>query len=125
MTALATARAAVVTSLSGITTAQVYRRRQTNYQYPCLVVGWPDEFDPRPVQGGGTLDDFVLPVWVACEITDDDSSDDLLSTLLDSTVTALGSTAAWGVEPISNFGEQQSEDGRTIVWCSIPLKVMS
>lgn len=122
-TTLATARAAAATALSAITTAQTYRRRQTNYQYPCFVVGWPTEYDARPTMGDTR--DFTVNVWVACEVTDDDSTDDLLSSLLESAVTALQANGSWDVQPITDFDEQLTDDQRTIVSCRLPLNMLA
>lgn len=124
-TTLATTRTAVLTALSGITTANKYRRRQKNYQFPCVVVGWPQEYDARPIHGDAR--DFTLDILVGVEVgVDDDSADDLLSTLLDATVAALlAGSVAWDVQPVTDFGETQTADDRIEIWCRIPLKVMT
>lgn len=123
-TALSTVRTSIATTLaSAITTAQVYRRRQTNPHCPCLVIGWPDEFDFRPTLGAGERD-ITIPVWVGVEVADDDSSDDLLSSLMESAVTAL-QTSAWDVQPATNFGEAVTDDGRTIIWAALPVAVFA
>lgn len=123
-TSLATVRASVSTALSSaMTTCNHYRRRETDYKYPAVVVGWPQEFDVRPTLGAGERD-ITLDVWVACEVGDDDSTDDQLSSLLESAVTALLATAAWDVRPVTDFGEQQTADERTVIWCRIPVAVM-
>lgn len=124
-TALATARGNVATALaSALTTANHYKRRQTNFQYPCVLVGWPQELDVRPTHGGGERD-FTLDVWVACEVLDDDSSDDLLSSLLETAITALLTNTAWDVQPVTDFGEQQTQDERSVIWCRIPVLVLA
>lgn len=122
-TALATARTSAYTALATITTAQTYRRRQRNYQYPCFVVGWPVELDARPAQGEAR--DFTLNIYGAAEVTDDDSSDDLLSGLLDSAITKLQETAAWDVQPVTDFDEAATDDERTIIWFRIPLAILA
>lgn len=123
-TSLSTARSGVSTALAGITTAQRYTRRQTNYQFPCFLVSWPTRYDVNPDQGDER--DFDLIVSVGVEITEDDSSDDLLSSLLDSAAAALlTANAAWGVGPASNFGEALTEDGRAVIWADLPVQVMS
>ena len=123
-TSLATARTDALTALSGITTANKYRRRPTNPQFPCLFVGWPDEFDFNPTLGAGERD-FTLSVWAGCEVTDDESSDDALSSLLESAVTALQVNPAWRVAPATDFGEQVTDDNRTIIWARLPLLVLA
>jgi len=123
-TSLATARASVSTALTAaMTGCNHYRRRQTDYKYPAVVVGWPQEFNVRPTLGAGERD-ITLDVWVACELGDDDSTDDLLSSLLESAVTALLGTAAWDVQPVTDFGEQVTADERTVIWCRLPVAVM-
>lgn len=123
VTTLATARTSIATALAGITTAQIYRRRQTNYQYPAIVVGWPQSLDVRPTQGDAR--DIALDVFVGCEVTDDDSTDDLLSSLLESVVAALLLTAAWDVQPATDFGEAPTDDNRVIIWCRLPVLMLA
>jgi len=125
-TALATARGSVYTTLAAVftTTANGYKRRQENYQYPCFVVGWPQEFNVRPTLGAGERD-ITLDVWFACEVTDADSTDDLLSSMLETGVTALLANGAWDVQPVTDFGEQQTQDDRTVIWCRLPVAVMA
>jgi hypothetical protein len=125
MATLAAIRTTVATALAGVTTAQIYRRRQTNLQYPCLMVGWPTEFDVRAALDGGGSRDATIPVHVGVESTDDDSSDDLLSTLLESTVTALLADRTIDVQPATDFGEAVTDDGRTIIWATIPARVFA
>ena len=123
-TSLATARGNVSTALaSAVTSANHYKRRQTNPQFPCIVVGWPDELDVRPAFGDAR--DFTLSVWIGVEVGDDDSADDLLSSLLESAVTALQATSGWDVQPATDFGESLTEDGRVIVWCRLPVLVLA
>lgn len=123
-TTLATARGNVYTTLaSALTNCNPYKRRQTNYQYPCFVVGWPQEFDARPAMGDQR--DFVLDVFFAVEVTEDDSSDDLLSSILDSAVTAIQTDKSWDAQPATDFGEQQTQDDRTVIWCRLPVSVLA
>lgn len=125
-TSLATARGNVYTTLSTAfsTNANAYKRRQKNYQYPCFVVGWPQEFDVRPTQGGNERD-FVLNVWVACESIDDESTDDALSAMLETAVTALMTNSAWDVQPAFAFNEEALDDQRSIVSCLLPVAVLA
>ena len=123
-TTLATARGDVYTLLAAaLTNCNAYKRRQTNYQYPCFVVGWPQEYDPEPTLGGSDRD-FTLDVFVACEVTEDDSTDDLLSSILDVAVAAL-QTSSRVVHPVTDFGEQQTADDRTVIWCRLPVLVLA
>jgi hypothetical protein len=120
---LATARAAVATALAGITTANIYRRRHTSYEYPCLVVGWPEEFDVRPTHGEAR--DITLNVWVAVESIDDESADDLLSGFLESTVAALLTNPAWDVLPSTEFNEALLDDQRVEISCRVPVRLLT
>lgn len=123
-TTLATARGDIYTLLAAaLTNCNGYKRRQTNYEYPCFVVGWPEEYNARPAFGGAERD-FILDVFVACEVTDDDSTDDLLSSILDAAVAAL-QTASRDVQPVTDFGEQQTADDRTVIWCRLPVMVLA
>jgi hypothetical protein len=123
MATLATLRTNIATALSGVTTANIYRRRQTNLQYPCLMIGWPLEFDVRPVMATAPRD-ATIPVTVGVEVLDDDSSDDLLSTIMESAITALD-TSVYDVMPATDFGEALTDDGRTILWATLPVKVLA
>jgi hypothetical protein len=119
MATLATLRTNIATALSGVTTANIYRRRQTNLQYPCLMIGWPIEFDVRPVMATAPRD-ATIPVTIGVEVLDDDSSDDLLSTIMESAITALDD-----VMPATDFGEALTDDGRVILWATLPVKVLA
>ncbi len=125
MASLATIRTGIATALAGITTAQIYRRRQTNMQYPCLFIGWPLEFDVRAALDGGGSRDATIPLHIGVEVTDDDSSDDLLSTTLESVASALLAVSTYDVQPATDFGEGQTDDGRTIIWATIPVRVFA
>jgi hypothetical protein len=124
-TALATIRTTIATALAGVTSANIYRRRQTNLHYPCLMIGWPTEFDVRAALDAGGSRDATIPVHVGVEVADDDSSDDLLSTILESTVTALLVNNSFDVQPATDFGEGVTDDGRTILWATLPVKVFA
>jgi hypothetical protein len=120
-TTLAEVRSSVFVALSEIESAQTYRTRRTSYQYPALIVGWPQSMDFRPDMGTGR--DVVLDIGVACEVTDDESSDDALSDLLEEAVAALQSPDNWDVQPATDFGEELLGDGRVVIWCRLPLAV--
>src|SRR5690349_9698919 len=113
-TTLATARGSVYTTLAAaLTNCNGYKRRQTDYKFPCFLVSWPTSYDVAPDQGDER--DFDLIVSFAVEVGDDDSADDLLSSILDTGAAALlAGNGAWGVGPANNFGEQLTEDNRTI-----------
>jgi hypothetical protein len=123
MATLATLRTNIATALSGVTTANIYRRRQTNLQYPCLMIGWPIEFDVRPVMATSPRD-ATIPVTVGVEVLDDDSADDLLSGIMESAITALD-TAVYDVMPATDFGEALTDDGRVILGATLPVKVLA
>jgi hypothetical protein len=123
VTSLASVRTDLYTALYAIGTATTYRRRQTNYQYPALIVGWPQSMDVRAAMGG--IRDFVIDVHVGVEVFDDDSSDDLLSDLLEDAVSALQDDSQWDIHPVTDFGEDLTADNRVILWCRIPVAVFS
>lgn len=122
-TTLATMRSGIATTIAGVSGVQVYRRRQSDPQYPCLVIGWPEEFDVRPDNGDER--DATIPVWVGVEVRDGDGADDQLSTLLDATVAILLTVNAYDVAPVSDFGEQLLQDDRIVVWAKIPVSVLA
>lgn len=122
-TTLATTRTAVLAAMSGITTAQKYRRRHTNYQYPAIVIGWPSDFNVRPVFGDAR--DVTLDVFIGVEVTDDESSDDLLSGLLESVITALQTNTTWDVQSTTQFSDELLADDRVVVWARVPLLVLT
>ncbi len=126
MSSLATIRTGITTALTGVTTIQIYRRRQTNMQYPCGFVGWPLEFDVRAALDGGGSRDATIPVHIGVEAGgDDDSADDLLSATLESVVSALLAVNTYDVQPATDFGEGLTDDGRTIIWATIPVRVFA
>jgi hypothetical protein len=122
VTALATVRTDLYDALAALDVAQTYRRRLTNYQYPAYVVGWPQEMDVRAAQGD--VRDFVIDVYVAVEVTDDESCDDLLSDLLEAAVEALLANGQWDVQPATDFGEELVGE-RTVVSCRLPVAVFA
>jgi hypothetical protein len=123
VTALSTVRSELFDALESVAEAQVYRRRLVDYQYPALIVGWPQEMDVRPSMGGAR--DFVIDVFVGVEVTDDESCDDQLSDLLELAVAALLVNDAWDVQPATDFGEAVTQDARTIIWCRLPVSVLA
>lgn len=130
MATLSQLRGALATACTS-STAQMYRARPKDPKFPCRVIGWPEEMDVRPVQDGDSRD-TVIPVWVAAEWLDDESSDDLLSALLEETVTALLAAHTLGgvaddidVRPATNFGQELTADDRTIIWAAIPVAIYS
>lgn len=102
--------------------ASVYRHRQRNYQYPAVIVGWPQTMDVRPSMGDPR--DFVIQIDIGVEVVDEDSSDDLLSELLEAAVTALlAGGAQRDVQPVEDFGEVLGNDDRVFMWCRLPVAV--
>jgi hypothetical protein len=118
---LATARTDIYQVLEDLGTANTYRRRQTDYEFPAFVVGWPESLDFRPAMAGAR--DFVINVDVAVEVSDDSSSDDRLSELLEGAVEALLVATNWDVRPATDFGEALDSAGRVIIWCRLPVAV--
>jgi hypothetical protein len=120
---LATARADLYDVLDGIGLATTYKRRQTNLQFPASLVGWPQSMDVRPAMGD--LRDYVIDVFAGVETVEDDSSDDQLSALLEAAVDAILALEAHDVQPATDFGEEVTADGRTIIWCRLPVAVFA
>ena len=123
MTTLADVRGELFDTLDALGVAQVYRHRIADYQYPAYVVGWPQLLDVRPAMG--TQRDFVIEVFVAVEVTDDASCDDLLSELLEGAVVAMQENAYWDVQPAVEFEEASVADGRSIITCLLPVAVFA
>lgn len=123
-TLLPTVRSGLATILEGAgTDATVYRRRQTNYQYPAFVVGWPSSIDLRAGMGG--LRRFVISVAVAVEVLDDDSADEQLETLLEAAIAAILADVVYDIESVTDFEEVSTADGRTVLWCRLPVAVLA
>ena len=124
MSSLADVRTDLFDLLSTVSDdVNVYRRRQTNYQYPALMIGWPQSMDVRAAMG--SVRTFVLDVIIGVESTDDDSSDDDLSDLLEETVNVILDGSEWDVEPATDFGEELTADNRVILSCRLPVAVFS
>lgn len=119
-TSLATVRSDIEAALLSLD-AQVYRQRQTDYKFPAIVVGWPQSMDLRASMGGAR--DFIIDVQVGVEVGDDASSDELLENLLEDAVEALTSDKSWDVQPITDFANELTSDGRVILWCRMPVAV--
>lgn len=100
--------------------ATTYRRRQVNYQFPCFVVGWPQQMDVRAAQGG--VRDFVIDVAIEVEVTDEEAADEALEALIEVAVTALDG-AQWDVQPVTDFAETITGDGRLVIGCRLPVAV--
>jgi hypothetical protein len=123
MTSLADVRSTLYDTLDAVGTATTYKRRQTNLQFPAYLVGWPQSMDVRPDMGGAR--DYVIDVFAGVEVVDDDSSDDELSALLEAAVEAILELDAHDVQPATDFGEEVTADGRTIIWCRLPVAVFA
>ena len=123
MTTLATVRSDLYDALNDADLGAVYRTRQTNYDFPAIVVGWPQSMDVRPAMG--TPRDFVIDVHIGVEVHDADGADELLSILLEAAVVALQDNKAWDVQPITDFGEDITSDQRVLLWCRLPVAVFA
>ena len=123
MTTLAQVRTDLYDVLADLHVAQVYRWRLTDYQTPAYVVGWPQSMDVRPAMAD--VRDFIVDVFVAVEMTDDASADDLLSDLLDQAVAAVLEVPEWDVQPVTDFGVEQASDGRAVLTCRLPVTVLA
>ena len=119
-TALSTVRSDIQAALSPVD-AQVYRQRQVDYQFPAVVVGWPESMDLRAAMGG--VRDFVINVNVGVVVGDDASSDEQLENLLEDCVEVLTAEKSWDVQPVTDFANELLSDGRAVLWCRIPVAV--
>ena len=122
-TTLSQVRLDLFDTLDSLRVANTYRWRLADYQTPAYIVGWPQTMDVRPAMGD--IRDFVIDVFVAVDLTDDPSCDDLLSDLLDQAVEALLLTAEWDVQPVTDFGVEQATDGRSVLTCRLPVAVLA
>lgn len=130
MATITQTRTAMNAALSALTTANRYRFRPKNPQYPCTVIGMPDEWDTRPVEGSART--MTFPVWVGIDGKDDESTEDTFEALIESVVTTLlanptltGVVDSLDVQPVTNFTASISGDDRVILWCSIPVEVFA
>ena len=119
---LASVRTAIADDLATIENVEVYRHRLNDYQYPAVVVGWPQSMDVRPYMAEGGRE-YVIDVFIAVAVTDPESSDDLLSELLESAVGVLLEGAAMDVRPVTDFGERVLNDSRVEISCRLPVVV--
>lgn len=127
MATLAQIRSGLATACASVT-AQKYRFRPDNPEYPCVVIGWPTSFDVRANQDGGR--DVEIPVSCGVEVKDPESADDELSALIESTITALSAAPTLGgiaytidIAPATDFGVEVIGDERRILWCALPVLV--
>lgn len=123
-TSLATARTTLADALADIGDVEVYRHRLENYQYPAVLVGWPQSMDVRPYMAEGGRE-YVIDVVVAVAVTDPESSDELLSELIESVVEVLLEGAALDVRPVTDFGERLLADNRVEISCRLPVVVFA
>ncbi len=92
---LATIRAAMATLLtSGVSTATIFAYPPGNPALPCVVVGWPQEWQIATYQRGGPT--YAIPVEALVAFAHDQSADADLMELLDAVVTALSSDPSLG-----------------------------
>ena len=123
-TALAAVRTDLYDALSTGRRVQIYRHRQETTSIPAIVVGWPQSMDVRPAMGDPR--DFVIDVFVAVEVTDPESSDDLLSDLLEAGGDGAAGRSEWDVQPVTDFVEEQPlGDGRVVMRCRLPVAVFA
>ena len=129
MATLKQVRDGLATNLSSLTSSmQVYRFRPKDPKFPCAMIGWPDALDLSPAQDGVTRS-ITLEVAVAVVWGDDESTNDSLSTLFESTAAALLSDRTLGgsVGDIwlgaATFPLVSADDGRTWQECRIPVTV--
>jgi hypothetical protein len=130
MATLTQVRTGLKTTVDSVTTAQRYRFQPKNPQFPCIVVGLPDEFDTRATETGQRT--MLIPVWCGAEGNDDESTDDAIHSLVEATVAALLAAPTLGgvvesidVQPATSFSATVTADNRVTVWCSLPIEVFA
>jgi hypothetical protein len=94
-----------------------------------IVVGWPDHYDPRPVQGTG--DDLVIPVRFEIPWQDDESSNLALEDAMDAAVTAIESDRTLGgacddlsCAPFIDIGARTMPSDAVIITFTVPVEVI-
>jgi hypothetical protein len=123
VTSLADARTGIYDALDATQAANTYRRRILNPQSPAFVVGWPQTMDVSAAMGSG-IRDYVIDVHIGIEVLDEEGADEELEDLIEVAVTAILEVPQWGVQPVDEFGEAQTQDGRTFIWCRLPVTVL-
>jgi hypothetical protein len=126
---IAAIRAAIKSNLSTLTTLHRYDFEPKDPKFPCAVVSWPDQLDPRATLGGGV--DLVIPVRFQVMWNGDESTDQALMDLMEAAVNAIESDPDLNntvddvsCGPFSNIGVGQTEDGRTFMQFVVPVEVM-
>jgi hypothetical protein len=127
---IAAIRAAIKSNLSTLTTLERYDFEPRDPKWPCAIVSWPDELDPRATFDGNV--DIVIPVRFQVAWTGDESSDQALMDLMEAAVNAiesdrdLGSTVGdLSCGPFTNIGGGETQDGRTFMQFVVPVEVLA
>lgn len=126
---VAAIRAGIKSNLSTVTTVNRFDFEHKNPPaQPSVTISWPDRLDPAPVQGTGR--DLTIPVRFEVPWDDDESSDALLESLMDSAVAAIESDRTLGGAcddlrclPFTDIGARRLPDETVVMQFVIPVEV--
>lgn len=82
-------RAAMARAIDVDLDANVYAYPPANPALPCVVVGWPQQWDLVTVQVTGMKPDYLIPVEVLVGFNHPESADGTLMALIESVVDAV------------------------------------
>lgn len=109
---------------------QVYSYEPKNPHHPCVVIGWPDVYDPRGTFAGNN--DVIIPVRFELVWLDDESSDEELMCAMDDAVAAIETdrTLAANVDDLScaaftDIGSRTLPDDTVIFQFVVPVEIMN
>jgi hypothetical protein len=113
-----------------LTDLEVFPTRTKAPNYPCAVVGWPENYTLGVDQGDAL--DMIIPVWVGLLWADDESSDDQLSEYLETVPDAILTDDTLGgacdvavVLSADNFEVGLDDAQRTVMWFQLPVTVVA
>ncbi len=130
---LATIRSRIKTNISGdanFSAYEVYDYEPKNPHHPCVVVGWPDTYDPRADFAGNL--DLVIPVRFELVWIDDEESDDTLMSAMDNAVAAIEDdrTLSANADDLScaaftDIGSRTLPDDTVVFQFVVPVEIMA
>lgn len=124
MASLADTRQELAEALDATGAATVYRRRKLDPQSPAFVVGWPQSMVVSAAMGSG-IREYVVDVNIGVQVDDDEGADAALEELIEVAVAAVLAGSSWSVQPVVDFGEEITADGRVFIWCRLPVSVLA
>jgi hypothetical protein len=127
---------ALATAFAGID-AQVYTGPLAAVQWPAIVIGWPESYDPYTDLGSAS--DYTIPVRVEVAASRDFKSgnqalrpyidrtgDYSICAAIDADVTLGGVVDSARVVEFVNFGYREvGTDGTTVVQCEARIEVLA